>query len=138
VGPLSTKSTAAGRASLAVYVFNINQMRLQWRGWIEHIRGSGLPAPDLILLQDVDSDKSAQEAASSSRERLRRSISKGRERAALAEVHHVVPARFERARHRAWKGWGHPVDKPGCIERGEGVPAVQVRPLLEPRHATTA
>jgi hypothetical protein len=127
VGPLSTKSTAAGRASLAVYDFNINQMRLQWRGWIEHIRGSDLPAPDLILLQDVDSDNQRKELQAALASAFGGAFEgRGSEPPWQSSIM-WRSARFERARHRAWKGWGHPVGKPGCIERGEGAPAVQVR-----------
>jgi hypothetical protein len=120
VGPLSTKSTAAGRASLAVYVFNINQMRLQWRGWIEHIRGSGLPAPDLILLQDVDSDKSAQEAASSSRERLRRSISKGRGASRPGRAPSCGAGPFRASAAQSMEGLGTSSRQTGLHRAGRG------------------
>jgi hypothetical protein len=135
---MSTKSATPRHSSLAVYDFNINQMKLQWRGWIEHIRSRGLPAPDLILLQDVNSDTERKELQVALASAFGGAFEgRGSEPTWQSSIVWRA-ARFERARHRAWKGWGHPVDKPGCIERGEGAPAVQVRPLLEPRHATTA
>lgn len=115
------------RTTLGVYDFNINLMKLQWRGWINHILENELPRPDLILLQDIENDTERKELQGALTDAFGgRWAGRGSEPIWRASI--VWRAdRFERPKHRAWKGWGHPLSEPGCIESGEGAPAIQVR-----------
>ncbi|MDP9069257.1 MAG: hypothetical protein M3N53_13055 [Actinomycetota bacterium] len=108
---------------LSLYDFNIHKMEDRWEGWVDYIKRGALLKPDIVLIQDF-ADRRQRELFL---ETLRKQLGGTWDGRGYAESWHPAVVwrkeRFERARHRAWRGFGGP----GCAADSDGSPAVQVR-----------
>lgn len=116
-------SSKAKAVSLSLYDYNIHQMKDDWRGWIKHIQNTGLTPPDIVLLQDIESD--------TERQAFERALSDafgGRWSGRGSEPGWQTAVvwrgtRFWRMTARSWRGFGART----CVADSQDAPAVQVR-----------
>ena len=115
------KSPPGPRVSL--YNFNIHKMDDDWRGWIRFIKDQGLAEPDIVLLQDVESDPERTHLGNVFGEAFGGSwASRGTD----PEWQTAImwrSGRFSFVDSRVWHGFGGGA----CLDGSQDAPAIQVK-----------
>lgn len=108
---------------LSLYNFNIHKMEDDWPGWIQFVADQRLRPPDIVLLQDIESD--------ADRIELQQALGAafggtwtGRGTDRLWQTSIVWRnRRFSQASSRTWRGFGGET----CVDNSQDAPALQVK-----------